>query len=198
VSAEEGQAMSVATYTLAQYVEDLRHISRDTGDPRAIVDRVRPLAQRLALDRSWLEPRFYEGDPEQSFGLFLLHEEPDHQLAVFAVAWLPGGGSGPHNHLTWSVVAGVDGVETNTFWRRLDDGSRPGYAEIQRTGEKRFGPGDVLAMMPDAIHSVVNPTDAVTVSLHTYGMHLNYTGRSEFDPEKNTVGPIQRKVRRAD
>ena len=75
---------------------------------------------------------------------------------------------------------------------------RAGYAEIQRTGEKRFGPGDVLAMMPDAIHSVVNPTDAVTVSLHTYGMHLNYTGRSEFDPEKNTVGPIQRKVRRAD
>jgi hypothetical protein len=53
-------------------------------------------------------------------------------------------------------------------------------------------------MLPDAIHSVVNPTSAVTVSLHTYGMHLNYTGRSEFDPEKNTVGPIQRRVRRAD
>ena len=58
--------MSVATYTLAQYVEDLRHISRDTRDPRAIVDRVRPLAQRLALDRSWLEPRFYEGTPSRA------------------------------------------------------------------------------------------------------------------------------------
>ena len=74
----------------------------------------------------------------------------------------------------------------------------PATRRSSETGEKRFGPGDVLAMMPDAIHSVVNPTDAVTVSLHTYGMHLNYTGRSEFDPEKNTVGPIQRRVRRAD
>jgi predicted metal-dependent enzyme (double-stranded beta helix superfamily) len=87
--------MSVATYTLAQYVEDLRRISREMRDPRAIMDRVRPLAQRLALDRSWLEPRFYEGDPEQSFGLYLLHEEPDHQLAVFAVAWLPGAAPAP-------------------------------------------------------------------------------------------------------
>jgi hypothetical protein len=52
--------------------------------------------------------------------------------------------------------------------------------------------------MPDDIHSVVNETGAVTVSLHTYGMHLNYTGRLEFDPEKNTAGPVTRKIRRTD
>jgi predicted metal-dependent enzyme (double-stranded beta helix superfamily) len=116
---------------------------------------------------------------------------------VFAVSWLPGGGAAPHNHLTWSVVAGVDGVERNTFWRRLDDGSRSGYAEIRPQGDKLFGPGDVMTLMPDAIHSVVNDTGAVTVSLHTYGMHLNYTGRLEFDPDRNTTGPVTRKIRRA-
>ena len=51
--------------------------------------------------------------------------------------------------------------------------------------------------MPDAIHSVVNETSAVTVSLHTYGMHLNYTGRLEFDPDRHTAGPVTRKIRRA-
>lgn len=50
--------------------------------------------------------------------------------------------------------------------------------------------------MPDAIHSEVNETSAVTVSLHTYGMHLNYTGRLEFDPDRNTAGTVTRKVRR--
>lgn len=189
--------MAVATYTLDQYVEDLRRITAETQDDRVIMDGVRPLSQRLALDRSWLDPRFYEGDPEQGFGVYLLHEEPNHRLAVFAVTWLPGAGAAPHNHLTWSVVAGVDGVERNTFWKRLDDGSRSGYAEIRRQGDKLFGPGEVVTLMPDAIHSVVNETGAVTVSLHTYGMHLNYTGRLEFDPDRNTAGPVTRKIRRA-
>ena len=190
--------MAVATYTLAQYVDDLRCITAETRDDRAIMDRVRPLAQRLALDRSWLEPRFYDGDKEQGFGVYLLHEEADHRLAIFVVSWLPGGGAAPHNHLTWSVVAGVEGVEKNTFWKRLDDGSRAGYAEIRQQADRLFGPGDVVTLMPDDIHSVVNETGAVTLSLHTYGMHLNYTGRLEFDPEKNTAGPVTRKIRRAD
>ena len=51
--------------------------------------------------------------------------------------------------------------------------------------------------MPDAIHSVVNETGAVTVSLHTYGRHLNYTEHLEIDPDRNTAGPVTRKVRRA-
>ena len=188
--------MTSAIYTLADYVRDLRAISAATRDDREIMTRVGPLAQRLALGRAWLEERHFSCDAEQGFGVHLLHEEPDHTLAVFAVAWLPGRGAAPHNHLTWSVVVGVEGRESNTFWKRLDDGSRPGYAEIHRQGQMVFGPGDVFALMPDAIHSVVNATDGVTVSLHTYGMHLNHTGRSEFDPEKKTAGPVMRKVER--
>ena len=100
--------MAVATYTLAQYVDDLRRITAETRDDRDIMDRVRPLAQRLALDRSWLEPRFYEGDQEQGFSVYLLHEEPDHRLAVFVVSWLPGGGTAP-----------ADGyLSSQTSWRR--------------------------------------------------------------------------------
>ncbi len=188
--------MPVATYTLADYIKDLRAITASTRDEREIMTRVGPLAQRLALGRTWLEERHFSCDAGPGFGVHLLHEEPDHTLAVFAAAWLPGRGAAPHNHLTWAVVAGVEGLETNTFWKRLDDGSRPGYAEIRRQGDKVFGPGDVVSLMPDVIHSVVNATDRVTVSLHSYGMHLNHTGRSEFDPEKKTAGPVMRKVER--
>ena len=174
--------MAIATYTLADYIQDLRTITSETDDPNAIIARVGPLAERAALSREWLQPHYYTCDPEQGFGVHLLHEEPDHTLAVFAIAWLPGRGAPPHNHGTWAVVSGVDGLETNIFWKRVDDGSCPGYAEIERNGEKVFTSGDVVAMLPHEIHSVVNETDAVTVSLHTYGKHLNYTGRSQFDP----------------
>lgn len=72
----------------------------------------------------------------------------------------------------------------HVFWKRLDDGSRPGYAEIAQEGARVFGAGDVVTFMPDSIHSVVNDTDRVTVSLHVYGKHANYTTRSQFDPAR--------------
>lgn len=55
---------------------------------------------------------------------------------------------------------------------------------------RSFGPSDVVSFLPDSIHSVVNATDRVTVSLHLYGKHLNHTGRSQFDPERNEEKPF--------
>lgn len=80
--------MTAPMYRLTEFVDDLRAITAETLDPRAIVVRVGPLARDLALTRTWLVPRHYECDAEQGFGAHLLHEEPDHRLAVFAGAWL--------------------------------------------------------------------------------------------------------------
>jgi predicted metal-dependent enzyme (double-stranded beta helix superfamily) len=182
--------MSDDNYTLDDYVEDLRGIRAEAGDDREIISRVRPLARRLALAKTWLGPEHYECNQEQGFGVHLLHEEPDHSLAVFAVSWLPGRGAPPHNHGTWAVVAGVDGPEENSFWDRVDDGSREGYAELSTRAEKEFEEGEVVALEPEHIHSVTNRSDRVTVSLHTYGMHVNHTGRSQFDIENNREIPF--------
>jgi predicted metal-dependent enzyme (double-stranded beta helix superfamily) len=160
-----------------------------------ILSRVRPLAQRAALSRdSWLEKRFYTANPEQGFGVYLLREEPDHSLAIFVVSWLPHRGTVPHDHGTWAVVAGVDGPEKNEFFERRDDRSRPGYAELKKTGEKVFGVGDVLAMRTGQIHSVRNESDSVSVSLHIYGKNIQHTGRSQFDVDKRTETPFLLKV----
>jgi predicted metal-dependent enzyme (double-stranded beta helix superfamily) len=175
--------MRTTTYDLKRFVDDLRAITGSTSDAHEIIRRIRPLARDLALARTWLEPRHYQCDAAQGFGAHLLHEETDHTLAVFAASWLPAHGAPPHNHGTWAVVAGVDGLETNVFWKRVDDGARPGYAEIVKAGEKVFGAGDVVTFLPESIHSVTNETAAVTVSLHVYGKHVNYTTRSQFDPE---------------
>jgi 4-amino-4-deoxychorismate lyase len=53
-----------------------------------------------------------------------------------------------------------------------------------------LGPGDVLALQPDSIHSVINETGSVTVSLHVYGKHVNHTERSQFDPEQHKTDRI--------
>jgi predicted metal-dependent enzyme (double-stranded beta helix superfamily) len=185
--------MTAATYGVPDFVRDLR-AAADSAHPEAIMESVKPLARRLALSREWLVPRHYTADEAQGFGLHVLHEEADHSLLVFVAAWAPGRGVTPHNHGTWAVVAGVDGFERNTFWQREDDGSRPGYAKLSKVREQVFGPGDVFAMPAGTIHSVVNDTAQVTVSLHVYGFNLNLTRRSQFDPERETEEPVTLKM----
>jgi predicted metal-dependent enzyme (double-stranded beta helix superfamily) len=184
----------VEAVAITHLLDVLRSITRTTQDPRVIVEHVRPLVVDLALSKTWLEAKHYECDPGQGFGAHLLHEEPDHTLAIFAGAWLPWRGAPPHNHGTWAVVAGVDGVERNIFWARVDDAARPGFAEIRKQGEQMVGPGDVVTFQPDSIHSVVNETDRVSVSLHVYGRHVNHTHRFRFDPAQRTASPFILKV----
>lgn len=173
-------------YKLEDYVEDLRRITSETDDEDRIIAQVGPLAQRLALDKSWLKAKHYEADPEQGFGVHLLHEEPDHTLAVFVVSWLPGRGAPVHDHGTWAVVAGVEGSERNVRYNRLDDGKRADYAELSTKHEIDAAEGELICMRTGGIHSVHNDSDVTTLSLHTYGKHINHTNRSQFDPEKNT------------
>jgi len=171
------------SYSLSDYVADLRQITSNTDDEDEIISHVGPLAQRLALEKDWLQPKHYETNPEQGFGAHLLHEEPDHSLAVLVVNWLPGRGAPPHDHGTWAVVAGVEGVERNTSYKRLDDRSRPEYAELEVKKAIDAAEGELICMKTGGIHSVQNDTDSLTLSLHTYGKHVNHTDRSQFDLE---------------
>jgi predicted metal-dependent enzyme (double-stranded beta helix superfamily) len=176
-------------------VRDLQAITTAAPSPGAIIAGLRPKVRELALSRDWVQPDHYACDPGQGFGVHALHEEVDHTLWVVVFSWLPGRGAPPHDHRTWAVVAGVEGLEKNTYWRRLDDGRRPGHAEVAPVGEEDVVPGDVVAFLPDAIHSVTNATDRVTLSLHVYGRNLNRVGRSQFDPEKQTESPFVVTVR---
>ena len=178
------------SYSLKEFVDDVRQIMSETNDEHILLSRVRPLAKQAALDRSWLNKEHYHADEQQGFGSNVLYVGEDNSLFIVAVSWLPGRGAPPHNHGTWAVVVGVDGPEKNVFWKRLDDGLRDGYAELKQAEEKVFADGDVLALPDGWIHSVHNDTDRTTLSFHVYGHHLNHTGRSQFDPDSNTETPF--------
>jgi predicted metal-dependent enzyme (double-stranded beta helix superfamily) len=170
----------------------LRDARASASGERDMLRRVRPIARRASERRSdWLRPEMCKPDAVQGFGMYALHEEDDHQLAVFVVSWLPGSGTPPHDHGTWAVVVGIDGVERNTFWKRRDDGTRAGFAEITPIGERHCCAGDVVALPNNAIHSVHNDTDRVSVSLHIYGHHVNHTQRSRFDPVQRIAVPYR-------
>lgn len=168
-------------YSIAKYVDDLRRITANSNDEGKIIEQVGPCAQQLAADHDWIEERFFHPDKSAGFSAFLLHEEDDHRLAVLAVSWSPGMGVMPHDHGTWAVVVGVEGTERNIRYKRLGDRSVPKYFELAVKKEASAGPGDLICMRTGGIHAVYNDSDKVTLSLHTYGVHINYSRRHQFD-----------------
>lgn len=175
-------------YNVADYVTDLRDIVRKTSDDAEIISRVRPLAKKLALNReAWIRPEHFEVKDERGSSLYVLHEEPDHTLMVFAACFRPGRVTPVHDHGTWAVVAGVAGEERNTIYSRVDDGSTPGYGKLEKRGDKVFRAGDVLGMPSGVFHTVSNETAENSVSLHTYGVNTNFTVRCQIDPATGKV-----------
>ena len=188
--------LEVQGYSIENYVRDIRAIVSQEVSENTIVQSIKPLAKRLAADKAWMKPEYREVDPDQGFGLHILHEEDNHEIAVFVIAWAPGRGLSPHNHKTWAVVAGIEGQEHEINYRRLDDGSRVGFADLEKTHEETLYPGSAVCCMPEDIHSVWNNGSDLALSIHTYGKHLNHTGRSIFDVEAKTVTPCIVKVQK--
>lgn len=175
---------------LREFEQGLRAARGRFVDEREMIGRARELAVALcARRREWLTEAMCKPDAEQGFGMHTLTEEADHSLAAFVVSWVPGGSTVPHDHGTWAVIVGLEGAEHNRMWRRVDDRTRHGYAEIVPASTRAIGPGDVVAMGTGSIHSVRNDGASVSVSLHVYGMHINHTHRSKFDPGARTESP---------
>ena len=113
----------MATYSVIEFIDDLRLITKDQKDDRVIIEKVIPLAKRLASETDWSSDSFRSCDESQGFGITILNEDEDNALMVETICWLPGRGVAPHDHQTWGVVVGIDGEETNVNWKRLDDGT---------------------------------------------------------------------------
>ena len=174
----------------------LNGITDDETDPAVIIERVKPIAVNLAEETSWVRSKFYEVDEMQGIGINILNQEDNDTNLVEVISWLPGFGVAPHDHQTWGVVVGIDGTEMNIEWRRLDDGSEPGYAELKKYRETKVSKGDVLTFMPNDIHSVRNDSDRPSLSLHIYGRVLANLERSEFDPINKCQYPCPQRIRK--
>lgn len=180
---------------VSEFVSELKNITANGEDPAAVIERIAPLVRKMADDISWVRPSYYQCDEEQGFGITVLNQEPDNGLFVEVICWLPGRGVAPHDHQTWGVVVGLDGEEINVDWRRLDDGSKPGFADLETAKETAVTHGAVVSFLPNDIHSVRNDGKVPSLSLHVYGNTLSAMKRSEFDPINKTQKPCPQRKR---
>ena len=119
-------------------------------------------------------------------------------LLITAVVWGPGDHSAAHDHHTWGMIGVMNNALTETRFRRLDDGSNPEYALLEKGRVGNFVPGEVSLLTPevDEIHQMDNHTDRNTVEIHVYGRDLAGLDRCRFNLETGAVSKFHdRKIR---
>jgi predicted metal-dependent enzyme (double-stranded beta helix superfamily) len=167
-----------------------RIVAEDTGDIRRLVHRTRELLVGLLADTSWLDPRCYEQRPNSV--QYLLHKHPDNAYTVVSVVFPVGYSTTVHDHGAWGLVGVWRGEEQEERFKRVDDGSRPGFAELRLSDTVLNTPGCVTHLIPpdEEIHRIRNLAPFPSCSIHIYGADIDGRPRHQFDLETGEIKPF--------
>jgi predicted metal-dependent enzyme (double-stranded beta helix superfamily) len=189
--------MSEGKEVFDKFVQDLRSAWGAEQDVESRMKRSAKLLEGLVSIQSLRESSkawpSTEGPPTKNL---LLYEDPDYGFAINAVVRTPGRRGRAHDHgESWTAYGLLDGTEKLEHYRRLDDGKREGYAEIELDYVDEGTAGKVDLVPPFAIHAEVGgPARSVAVIIRS--LPIGHRGHSlSFDREKNTSshgnGPVQ-------
>ena len=100
-----------------------------------------------------------------------------------------------HDHAHIYTLYGVlDGHERIERYERLDDRSRPGYAEIRKTTDQLVGPGEIDLVKPYEIHTELTVGER-TVAVIIRSVKGGGFNQGRYDPETGeyceSLGPRQ-------
>lgn len=184
------------TPRLRRFIAAVDDARRATGDPRATVDRIRPLVAALLAEPDWLPPRYQEPASEsgmgRGIGMWLLYRAGDGGLA-FSSLVVPAGMQTPvHDHLAWGVVGLYRGEQEEEVFARRDDGADAGRADLTLAQRHHLRPGECYELLPENdIHRVRTVSPVTSVSLHLLGNDNGCIWRHRFHPEARRVEPFR-------
>ena len=183
--------MTSARYALNDFVSDMESLLRDQPDPQRILDTGSSCLEKLIGNPEAIPSQFrlpVGKGRRPNHGSYMLYQG-DSGLLVTAVVWGPGDHTGPHDHQTWGMIGIMDNALTETRFRRVDDRSQEGYAQLEQDRRATFKPGEITLLVPDTdeIHQMDNFTDRPTVEIHVYGKDLRGLNRHRYDLESGRI-----------
>jgi predicted metal-dependent enzyme (double-stranded beta helix superfamily) len=197
--------MAVETTTqnaMDRFVAKTRDLFAEESDPEKRWELLRPiLAELLAApevieaSKQWPVCTVVDGRAEN----LLFYVDPDYSFAINASvrsSSVPAGERARihhHGHI-YTLYGLLDGHETIERYERVDDRSKPDYAEIRRTVDKPIGPGEIDLVKPYEIHAEVAAGER-RVAVIIRSEKAGEFNQGRFDLETNhyfeSVGPRQ-------
>ena len=155
--------------------------ARDGADDEAeLIEAVRAPLIALASHDDLFPQSSFPVDDGKLMTIYEIWVSAAADLALYASAAMPGKRQPPHDHTTWSCIAGVRGAERNVYFERVDDGSDPTSGVLRRTGELVITAGVANGMLGDRFHEI-SVEDEPALHLHLYGRPLDeLTERTYF------------------
>ena len=128
----------------------------------------------------------------------LFYEDPDYGFAINGLTKgnaRQGGRARIHDHAHIYTLYGVlDGHERVVRYDRLDDRSKPDYAEIRQSGDVMVGPGEIDLVKPYEIHTEITVGER-TVAVIVRSQKGGEFNQGRYIPEENkyyeSLGPRQ-------
>lgn len=166
---------AVAPLTLTGFCAEIGRVLDGVPD-EAAPERAAGVLPRLLANPDLLAPG-HRTVPNGPYGRHTLFLCPQDRFSVLAMVWPAGVVSPVHDHLAWCAFGVYEGtLEEGRFLPMA--GGTEARPRARRTATLVHRPGDVGTLpvgAPD-IHSMSNPTDRVTLSIHVYGGNAEKQG----------------------
>jgi predicted metal-dependent enzyme (double-stranded beta helix superfamily) len=179
-----------------RFIANLRGVWAAERDDARRMERAMPLLESLVKDPS-LKAHSAQWPSTEGRKNLLLHVDTDYGFVVNGVVRVPGRTGSVHDHASAWVLYGVlDGTESLERYERIDDGSRPGHAEVRLTSVTTGTQGKVDLVPPHAIHAEQGgPTRSVAIIVRSQRLGEGTVLQHMYDVKANTVieqyGPTQ-------
>lgn len=179
-----------------RFIADLRAVWAAEADDQRRMEQAKPLLERLVLDDTL---KMHSADWPSTEGRknLLLYVDPDYHFVINGVVRMPGRTGSVHDHAdAWVLYGVLDGTESLERFERVDDGSRPGHAEVKLTSVTTGSQGKVDLVAPRAIHAEQGgPTRSVAIIVRSQRLGEGTVLQHQYDRAANTVieryGPTQ-------
>lgn len=187
---------NAALSVFEDFVAQLRAIWQAESDNQRRMEKAKPLLEQLVKDEG-LKAHSARWPSTEGFKNLLLYVDPQHHFAINAVVRTPGRVGGVHDHAdAWVLYGVLDGSESLERYERIDDGSRPGHAELQLASVTTGTQGKVDLVPPHAIHAEQGgPSRSVAIILRSQRLGEGTVLQRAYDPKAKTVierfGPTQ-------
>jgi len=187
----------VAVPEVRSLIDETRRLTAKIADTQARVDALRPAFGKLLSADNWL-PKEY-GEPDLTSGMgggigqYALYRAEDGSLCLFSLV-IPAGAQTPiHDHLAWGLIGVYRGVQDETVYRRLDDGSDESHAKLDVARRQTVKHGEFYTLLPplDDIHYVRTISDTPSISIHLLANDTACVTRHRFDAQTGIVTPFR-------